>query len=88
MSAIFLLPGLISLYLVIRGRIVTAFLSVYLPALLLLPDGYALKLRVVASESRAELEQMFPLIAGAFQQKMDKSAATRLIGIAQSLLDR
>jgi hypothetical protein len=51
-------------------------------------DGYALKLRVVASESRAELEQMFPLIAGAFQQKMDKSAATRLIGIAQSLLDR
>ncbi|MGA2887889.1 MAG: O-antigen ligase family protein [Terracidiphilus sp.] len=44
MSAIFLLPGLLSLYLVIRGRIETAFLSVYLPALLLLPDGYALRL--------------------------------------------
>ena len=43
MSAIFLLPGLLSLYLVIRGRIETAFLSVYLPALLLLPDGYALR---------------------------------------------
>jgi hypothetical protein len=44
MSAIFLLPGLISLYLVIRGRVETAFLSVYLPTLLLLPDGYALRL--------------------------------------------
>jgi hypothetical protein len=43
MSAIFLLPGLLSLYLVIRGRIETAFLSVYLPALLLLPDGYAFR---------------------------------------------
>jgi hypothetical protein len=44
MSAIFILPGLLSLYLVVRGRIESAFLSVYLPALLLLPDGYALRL--------------------------------------------
>jgi hypothetical protein len=44
MSAIFLLPGLISLFFVIRGRIETAFLSVYLPCLLLLPDGYACRL--------------------------------------------
>jgi hypothetical protein len=43
MSAIFLVPGLLSLYLVVRGRIETAFLSVYLPALLLLPDGYAFR---------------------------------------------
>ena len=34
------LPGLISLVLVIRGRIETAFLSVYLPSLLLLPEDY------------------------------------------------
>ena len=54
MSAIFLLPGLISLYLVIRGRIVTAFLSVYLPALLLLPDGYALKFPHLPAISAAQ----------------------------------
>jgi hypothetical protein len=44
MSAIFLLPGLLSIYLLIRGRIETAFLLVYLPALLLLPDEYAFRL--------------------------------------------
>jgi hypothetical protein len=44
MSAIFLLPGLLSIYLLIRGRIETVFLCVYLPALLLLPDGYAFRL--------------------------------------------
>ena len=54
MSAIFLLPGLLSLYLVIRGRIETAFLSVYLPALLLLPDGYALKLPHLPAISAAQ----------------------------------
>jgi hypothetical protein len=54
MSAIFLLPGLLSLYLVIRGRIETAFLSVYLPALLLLPDGYALRFPHLPAISAAE----------------------------------
>ena len=54
MSAIFLLPGLLSLYLVIRGRIETAFLSVYLPALLLLPDGYGLKFPHMPAISAAQ----------------------------------
>jgi hypothetical protein len=54
MSAIFLLPGLLSLYLVIRGRIETAFLSVYLPVLLLLPDGYALKFPHLPAISAAQ----------------------------------
>ncbi len=54
MNAIFLLPGLISLYFVIRGRIETAFLSVYLPVLLLLPDGYALKFPHLPSISAAQ----------------------------------
>jgi hypothetical protein len=54
MSAIFLLPGLLSLYLVIRGRIETAFLSVYLPALLLLPDGYALRIPHLPAISAAQ----------------------------------
>jgi hypothetical protein len=54
MSAIFLLPGLLSLYLVIRGRIETAFLSVYLPVLLLLPDGYGLKFPHLPAISAAQ----------------------------------
>jgi hypothetical protein len=44
MTSLFLLPSIISLFLVIRGRIETAFLAVYLPALLLLPNGYACRL--------------------------------------------
>jgi hypothetical protein len=54
MSAIFLLPGLVSLYLVIRGRFEAAFLSVYIPALFLLPDGYALKIPHLPAISAAE----------------------------------
>ena len=54
MSAIFLLPGLLSFYLVIRGKLETAFLSVYLPALLLLPEGYALRLPHMPPISAAE----------------------------------
>jgi len=54
MSAIFLLPGLLSLYLVARRRIETAFLFVYLPALLLLPDGYALRLPHMTPISAAQ----------------------------------
>jgi hypothetical protein len=54
MSAIFLLPGLLSLYFVIRGRIETAFLSVYLPAVILLPDGYALKFPHLPAISAAQ----------------------------------
>ncbi len=54
MSVLFLLPGLLSLYLVIRGKLETAFLSIYLPALLLLPDGYAIRLPHVPPISAAE----------------------------------
>ena len=44
MKLLLLVPGLISLFLVLRGRIETAFLSVYLPCLLCLPDGYRLRM--------------------------------------------
>lgn len=54
MSALFLLPGLLSLYFVIRGRIETAFLAVYLPALFLLPDGYGLKFPHLPAISAAQ----------------------------------
>src|SRR5271170_331693 len=44
MSVLLLVPGLISIFLVLRGRIETAFLSVYLPCLLLFPQSYALRI--------------------------------------------
>ena len=44
MSVLLLIPGLISILLVLRGRIETAFLSVYLPCLLLLPEDYAVRI--------------------------------------------
>ena len=44
MSVLLVVPGLISLFLVLRGRIETAFLSVFLPCLLLLPENYSFRI--------------------------------------------
>ena len=54
MSTVLLLPSLISLFLVIRGRIETAFLSVYLPSLLLLPEDYMVRIPHFPPLSAAE----------------------------------
>jgi hypothetical protein len=54
MSVLILIPGLISLFLVLRGRVETAFLSVYLPSLLLLPETYALRIPHFPPTSAAE----------------------------------
>jgi hypothetical protein len=54
MSELLLVPGLISLFLVLRGRIETAFLSVYLPCLLCLPDNYRLRIPHLPPTSVAE----------------------------------
>jgi hypothetical protein len=54
MSVLLLVPGLISFFLVWRGRIETAFLSVYLPCLLLLPDEYYLRIPHLPPLSAAE----------------------------------
>jgi O-Antigen ligase len=54
MSLLLLIPGLISLFLVLRGRIDTAFLSVYLPCLLCLPDDYSLRIPHLPPTSAAE----------------------------------
>lgn len=55
MSALVLVPGLISLFLVfLRGRIETAFLYVYLPCLLCLPVGYQLRIPHMPPLSAAE----------------------------------
>ena len=54
MNVIFLLPGLISLFLVWRGWIDTAFLSVYLPCLLCLPEDYQLRIPHLPPTSAAQ----------------------------------
>src|SRR5262252_8515561 len=54
MSILLLLPGIISFVLVLRGRIETAFLSVYLPSLLLLPEDYSLRIPHLPPFSAAE----------------------------------
>src|SRR5580658_6325200 len=54
MSVLLLIPGLISLFLVVRGRIETAFLSVYLPCLLMLPEDYTLRIPHLPPFSTAE----------------------------------
>jgi hypothetical protein len=67
MSLLLLAPGLISLFLVLRGRIETAFLSVYLPCLLLLPNKYSVRLPHFPEISTAEYA-LIPLgVVGLFR---------------------
>jgi hypothetical protein len=54
MSLLLLVPALISLFLVLRGRVETAFLSVYLPCVLSLPDDYRLRIPHLPPTSAAE----------------------------------
>lgn len=54
MSELLLIPGLISLFLVAWGRAESAFLSVYLPCLLCLPDDYRLRIPHLPPTSVAE----------------------------------
>jgi len=54
MNLLFLIPGCISLFLVLRGRVETAFLSVYLPSLLLLSQEYGVRLPHLPPLSAAE----------------------------------
>jgi len=54
MNVVFLLPGLISLYFVSQRKVATAFLSVYLPCLLLLPQQYDLRIPHLPPFSVAE----------------------------------
>ena len=58
MSFLLLIPGCISLFLVLRGRVETAFLSVYLPSLLLIPQYYDLRLPHLPSFSAADYALM------------------------------
>jgi hypothetical protein len=74
MSAIFLIPGLISLFFVLRRRTDTAFLSVYLPCLLLLPDVYALRIPHLPPLSAADFA-LLPLSVVGFSRLRSRSFA-------------
>lgn len=75
MSVLLLVPGLISLVLVLRGRIESAFLSVYLPCLLLLPDDYSLRIPHFPPLSAADFA-LIPLgIIGLFRLIRSRSFA-------------
>ena len=67
MSILLLVPGLISLFLVWRGQIETAFLSVYLPCLLLLPEDFSLRIPHLPPFSAADFA-LIPLgVVGLFR---------------------
>jgi hypothetical protein len=54
MSLLFLIPGCISLFFVLKGRVEAAFFSVYLPSLLLLSQDYSLRVPHLPPLSAAE----------------------------------
>jgi hypothetical protein len=58
MNPILLIPGCLSLFFVLRGRLETAFLSVYLPSLLLLPSDWGVRLPHLPPFSAAEFALM------------------------------
>ncbi len=91
MSALFLLPGLLSLYFVIRGRIGTAFLSVYLPALFLLPNGYGFHIPHLPQISAAQgalipigIVALFRLVRSGFPSLLDILMVLFMISTATS----
>jgi hypothetical protein len=55
MSLLVLVPSLICLFFVVRGRVETAFLSVYLPMLLLFPQAFSIRLPHLPQFSISEL---------------------------------
>jgi hypothetical protein len=67
MSLLLVVPGLICLFLVSRERIETAFLSVYLPCLLMLPQSYSVRIPHLPPTSAAEFA-LIPLgLVGIFR---------------------
>jgi hypothetical protein len=77
MSILLLIPGCISLFLVLRGRIETAFLSVYLPSLLLLPVDYGVRIPHLPQFSAAEFA-LIPIGVVALQRHV-QSGSFRLM---------
>ncbi|MBV8665444.1 MAG: hypothetical protein JO269_03075 [Burkholderiaceae bacterium] len=51
-------------------------------------DGYVLRQKIAACESRGDLELLFPLVEAALHMKLEKAAVARLMGISRALLER
>jgi len=68
MDVLFLIPGVISLILVLRGRVESAFLYVYLPALLLIPYAFAFRVPHLPAFSAAQWA-LLPIAAVAFKRQ-------------------
>lgn len=67
MNLVLFIPGLISIFLVMRGRLETAFLNVYLPTLLLLPNSYEVRVPHLPPTTTAELALLPIGIAAVFR---------------------
>jgi len=67
MNLVLFVPGLISIFLVMRGRLETAFLNVYLPTLLLLPNSYEVRIPHLPPTTTAELALLPIGIAATFR---------------------
>jgi hypothetical protein len=67
MNLVLFIPGLISIYLVMRGRLETAFLNIFLPTLLLLPNSYEVRVPHLPPTTAAELVLLPIGIAATFR---------------------
>jgi hypothetical protein len=74
---VFLLPGLVALLFILRGRVETAFLYVYLPCLLLFPNGYGYRLPHLPPLSAAE-SALLPIGIVALYRLISRRAFTLL----------
>ena len=91
MSLLFLLPGVISLLLVYRGKVNTAFLWIYLPSLILLPNGYAARLPHLPPLSAAQAAlipigavALFRMVRKGLPSFMDLLVFAFIVGIGVS----
>jgi hypothetical protein len=73
MSLIFIIPGLISVFLVWKGWIETALLSVYLPCLLCLPEDYQLRVPHLPPTSVSQFA-LIPLAVVAISKLIQSSS--------------
>jgi hypothetical protein len=77
LSILILIPGFVSLYYVARQRVDIAFLWVYLPCLLLLPDYYAYRLPHLPPVSAAQVS-VIPIASVVLAQSLSRWKLSRM----------
>lgn len=77
LSFLILVPGLVSLYYVIRQRVDIAFLWLYLPCLLFLPDYYAYRLPHLPPVSAAQAS-VIPIAVAVLVQSLSRWKLSRM----------